>query len=258
MFSILDYGAEVTGLIASKAMENVQHRASRIYMGAGKGCPLPCLDLEMGWLTSYRRRNLCVVKYYERILRMDNSRIPRRIFDNSRNSVGSWAYKVGELLTSLGLSIYWDIRSPVPGEMLQFYVRERCKEELLRSVAQMAKLRTYRQLVVGLTPAEHLRTSLSRGKRSLVSQLRCGILPLKLEIGRYLRIPLEDRLCELCNTDSVEDESHFLLVCPALRDVRQQSLGNVVVHGIPDLCSRPFVFGRLIDALWKRRTALLS
>ena len=41
-----------------------------------------------------------------------------------------------------------------------------------------------------------------------------GILPLNIEAGRYIRKELNERLCLLCNQNSIEDEHHFLLLCP--------------------------------------------
>ena len=51
-------------------------------------------------------------------------------------------------------------------------------------------------------------------QRSYLSQLRIGILQINIEIGRYRSIPLEERLCRLCNMNEIEDEIHFLFRCP--------------------------------------------
>ena len=45
--------------------------------------------------------------------------------------------------------------------------------------------------------------------------LRAGCLPLGVETGRYRipKVPLERRVCQVCNSDLVEDEFHFIMVC---------------------------------------------
>ena len=48
----------------------------------------------------------------------------------------------------------------------------------------------------------------------------CSCHGLSIEMGRKLNIPRENRLCLLCKTNVVEDEVHFLLMCPALHDIR--------------------------------------
>ena len=47
-----------------------------------------------------------------------------------------------------------------------------------------------------------------------------GILPLALEVGRFKNIPEEQRLCELCDLQEVDNESHFHLYCPFCDELR--------------------------------------
>ncbi len=55
---------------------------------------------------------------------------------------------------------------------------------------------------------------MSRPERSLLAQLGIGVLPLKIETGRYNNVTVvEDRICELCDLD-IEDENHFVCSCP--------------------------------------------
>ncbi len=53
-------------------------------------------------------------------------------------------------------------------------------------------------------------------------QLRCGILPLRIETGRYGPKPLppEDHICLLCNSEP-ETELHFLFHCNLYPQQRQ-------------------------------------
>ncbi len=45
--------------------------------------------------------------------------------------------------------------------------------------------------------------------RKCLSMLRCATAPLRIETGRYERLPVEQRGCEVCDSDNVEDEMHF-------------------------------------------------
>ena len=62
-----------------------------------------------------------------------------------------------------------------------------------------------------------------------MSKLKCGTLPLSLEIGRYTDVDIEDRTCTVCNSNDVEDEEHFLLKCPKLEDLRDFHLQKMKV-----------------------------
>ena len=47
---------------------------------------------------------------------------------------------------------------------------------------------------------------------------------MSLETGRYTDVEIEDRVCKICNTNAVEDEEHFILVCSELEEVRKRHL----------------------------------
>ena len=53
---------------------------------------------------------------------------------------------------------------------------------------------------------------------------RSGALPLAMETESYSRpqIPLNGRLCKFCNANSVENEIHFLMLCPLYSDIRYE------------------------------------
>ena len=58
----------------------------------------------------------------------------------------------------------------------------------------------------------------------LLIKLRSGTLKLNIELGRYNNTPRESRLFLCCNMNVVENEYHFVLVCPAYRSVHTHFL----------------------------------
>ena len=87
-------------------------------------------------------------------------------------------------------------------------------------VIKVPKLRTYITYKTYFAKEPYLDIVKNRGQRALLSQLRTGVLPLSIETGRFSNIPLEYRLCLLCNEDNVEDECHFLFRCTLYSDLR--------------------------------------
>ena len=87
------------------------------------------------------------------------------------------------------------------------------REAWSSSVYCVPKLRTYIQYKGVLGTENFVKQIISKRRRSIFAQFRCGILPLKVETGRYNNIPIEHRLCELCESNSIENEMHFLLHC---------------------------------------------
>ena len=71
-----------------------------------------------------------------------------------------------------------------------------------------------------------------RTKLRFLTKFRISNHELRVETGRYAKpkLPRDERYCQICNTNNVEDEFHFLLKCPAYHDQRStlfNSLGII-------------------------------
>ena len=55
--------------------------------------------------------------------------------------------------------------------------------------------------------------------RTLV-KLRIACHNLRVETGRYHKIPLDERICPLCSVKKIEDETHLLLDCQRYSSMR--------------------------------------
>ena len=65
----------------------------------------------------------------------------------------------------------------------------------------------------------------NRNQRRLLTKFRISAHNLKIERGRYLRLPVVERICVLCG-GNVEDEI-CLLLCPSLDNVREALLKRI-------------------------------
>ncbi len=90
--------------------------------------------------------------------------------------------------------------------------------------------------------------------RKCFSMLRCGTARLSIETGRYERLPVVQRVCEVCDSDNMEDDMHFLISCNAFTQERtnlfthvSQFVGNfnelsledkfIVLMSDPNICT---------------------
>ena len=98
------------------------------------------------------------------------------------------------------------------------------------------KLRTYALFKSEFRLESYLTSIDDRRKRVLLTKFRIGICPLRIETGRReqvsrnkRRLPEHERVCQCCYhaSDVVEDEVHFLVVCPAYEALRM-SLFEVI------------------------------
>lgn len=261
VFSILDYGSEVVGPCNDKLLDDVQHRASRFFLGVNRFCPIPCLNAEMGWLSVQHRQMYSLSRYYKKLLKMDNDHLPKKVFLNTINKKDGWCGKMRDLLEKLNLLQYWEIRSGVPTEMLDFSIRESAKTELLQNINEKTKLRTYRTLRLGLETGSQVQCLYSRRTRSLTTQLKCGVLPLRIETGRFHGELVADRICKLCNSNATEDEVHFVFECPVYAKERAELITCLDLApnqlNLRYLYGHPFVLGKYIDNLWRKRQNIL-
>ena len=67
----------------------------------------------------------------------------------------------------------------------------------------------------------YVKFNLSCKERSMLAKFRMGVLPLNIEVERYRNtsISVDQRFCYNCVTE-IEDEIHFLLVCPVYENER--------------------------------------
>lgn len=254
VFSILDYGAELAGFKHPKSIDDVLHRACRYFMGLNRSCPLPCLTAEMGWMPGKFRKMNSSLRFYHRLLRMEDCWLPKMIFKNTRNNATSWCAEFREQCEELGLLHYWETQSEIPMDIWEFAIKEKAKQNLWEEIEKRPKLRTYRTTRVGLQPGSQVTCLLTKRHRSLISQIKCGILPLRIESGRYNREALEVRICQLCDANQVESEFHFLFDCEHYVNERQELTSKVSVNSLNELCKHPFVMGNYLENIWKRRT----
>ena len=70
-----------------------------------------------------------------------------------------------------------------------------------------------------------------------MAKIRLGVLPIRLETGRYERPKLtaEQRFCQQCTLNLPENEIHFILECPSTSFIRDKLLNEVNDPNFPFL-----------------------
>lgn len=63
-----------------------------------------------------------------------------------------------------------------------------------------------------------------------LSRFRMSSHDLAIEIGRYTGMDRHERICIKCNMNIIEDEYHFLLVCPYYTNLRRKYLPRYYCH----------------------------
>ena len=269
--SILDYGASVWGFGNHKYAQQVQNRAIRYFLGVHKNSPNFAIQSEMGWLNVQYHFYICAMRYWNRLLKMNDDRLAKRIneYQLINFSANTWCGKLCAVLEELHKVDYI-----IDGKMLDL---PNIKDDLFdlmhdvwsNNVGFKPKLRNYTKFKQDINMEEYLVKS-TRYQRSLLAQLRLGILPLQVEVGRYYRKPLNERICLLCNDQVVEDECHFLCYCKLYKTEREKFLidtkTNISITQVlpPDelfitlMKSDVTYLLKFVECIWNKRKSFIT
>jgi hypothetical protein len=150
------------------------------------------------------------------------------LYNDVNNGKTNWVSNVRDLLFSLGLNYVWISQdaSSVSFDFVKQRIIDQFVQQWSISVYDCEKLCIYRNIKVEFCHEKYLNFC---SNVYLLTKLRSGTLKLNIELGRYNNTPRESRLCLCCNMNVVENEYHFVLVCPAYRSVRTHFFANILL-----------------------------
>lgn len=195
--SVLDYGSEVMNLTTKQSSEidKVQYRACRYFLGVGRYAALCSLNAEMGWRRYNARAEKNRCRYYNRILKMDKTRIPRQIFLECKSATGTISNGLLHSLRKLGEERNWLRDTPLDLSVIDNNIERRETELWKEEISEKRKLYYFEKIKLDTNASLFVKANLPRFERSLLSRLRNGSLMLRLEYGRFNREPRSERIC---------------------------------------------------------------
>jgi len=153
---------------------------------------------------------------------MDDNRLTKAVFNMVYDkNKANWCSRLKQLFIEQNISETYDNKSPCIIKDVNLFYEAKSNRETLVEINSKQKLRTFRLFKDNVSTEGYVKHSVHRKKRSLMAQFRLGVLPLKIETGRYQNIPEEERTCDSCS-NTIENEIHFMFDCPqysATRDI---------------------------------------
>ena len=211
---ILDYCSETWGFKDFASINSVQNKAIRIFLGVHRFAPIAAITGDFGWTHSMIRRQIAMLRMWNRIVQMGDGRLPKIILKWDISLDGqNWSFDLKKILGDVQQSHVFENLSPVNLVMSWSLLHEKYCIKWKEDLANKPKLRTYRLFKENYQVEPYVTSFMNRKTRSCISQLRCGILPLAIETGRWTGTALEFRYCKLCNSENIEDEMHFIFHC---------------------------------------------
>ena len=261
---ILDYGSGVWGYRKFQTLENIQNRAVRFFLGVHRFAPLLAIYGDIGWIPCHYRHWLNMTRVWNRLMFMDDDRICKQAFNHDYNLCqNNWSSNFKNMASKLGFDGEFDSKETINTVLFKARLQDFYSSCWSIDIQNVSKLRTYVKFKSNTEQEHYVKLNLSKKERSCLAQLRCGILPLRLETGRYCSEKREERLCVFCNSQTLEDEVHFVLDCSLYDDIRNKYLADVSVlenftNNYEKLCSLMRNYPRklakyIVEAYQKRR-----
>ncbi len=224
---VMDYSSAIWGTKTFNCMEDVHKRAIRFFTGVHRLSPIPGYIGDMGWISNGIRWKLDMVRLWNRLINTTNDRLVKKTFLYDINAhvssnKSNFSSQVKQICCDVGLKDCFTNKSNIDLTTVRNALFNNYSREWLNSTRNMSKLEVYRDIKTEFRVEKYLQLNISKYEKSLLSQLRYGILPLRIETGRYVNEKREDRICTLCNMNQIEDQLHFVFHCTMYNDNRDE------------------------------------
>ncbi len=106
---IVDHASGVWGYKLYSTIDQLQNKAPRIFLGIHRFAPILGVEGDMGWLNRGRQRHLNILRLWNRIIRMRESRLPKQVFKYEYNNGNKdWCYEMREIFKALDLEYMYE------------------------------------------------------------------------------------------------------------------------------------------------------
>ena len=211
-------------------VEMLHTKFCRYILQVRKSTNLTGLYGELGRTPMLIGRKLCMIRYWIKILKADDDFVPKKIYsmlkddaDNNKNYHGlNWASQIKSILCGIGLNYFWiqQAEIEIPFNVLKTKILDIYKQTWYTEINNSNRLSAYARFKHDFMCEKYLDFISDKKYRVALSKFRLSSHDLEIERGRHVNTNRSDRLCRFCNGTYIENEYHFLLVCPLYRDLR--------------------------------------
>ena len=181
---------------------------------------------ELGVFPLYIDTQTRLIKYWLRLHNMSNDRIVKKAYDTAVAQEHEWITHVQDILCRHGFQNIWlnpNVDSKYFGNMFKERLKDTYLSNWRQKIRNFSKLATYSKIKTTFALENYLLSIQNRSFTNSITKLRIGAHCLEIEKGRHKNIPPEKRMCPICK-DSIEDEYHFLMICPCYDEERKKLL----------------------------------
>lgn len=227
---VVQYGSEIWGLDrnAAKECESVHLLGLKKFLGVRMKTPNDLVYGDTNRYPIYINSSVNCIRYWLKLLRMDIVRLPRKaynmLYDLDMKGKCNWVSNIRMCLCENGFGDVWLFQSVGEEKTFLKAFRQRlvdCRWQNWEThIHTSERFGTYKMFSSTHLVKQYLAINIDKHLRFILSRFRFGISEIRVHATRYQNIPLVDLLCPLCK-ESIEDEMHFVLICPVLSNIRK-------------------------------------
>ena len=244
--SILEYSSEIWGFDQWEKGEAVQVDMGRRILHCSIMSTKEAIRGDLGFWRLSARRDLKKIMYWFHILSLPDDRLLKQAYLMSKKVFKghNWAAGVHKILQRYGLLYLWQDTARIynldkrgNNEAKNAQNHKSFQRNYLIKVIHLREQQLWRERMEkkdklvqsgytyykkSLILEKYLSTPTDPRGRTLMFALRSGTNRLQVEMGRHTNQEHIDRLCTFCSLREVEDERHFLVLCPWYDHLRSE------------------------------------
>ena len=233
---ILNYGSEVWGFVQGNIIERVHLQFCKRLLGVKKNTQNDFVYGECGRTNFQTKRFLLLIKYWFKILTAEDHKYIKLIYKIMLNDIEAspntvnWASLIRRMLSELGFYDVWVQQGVGNYDIFISCFKQRLTDTFIQNwrsrLDQSSRPIFYKSFAVFELQPYLDNVNVYKFCNAL-SKLRMSAHRLEVESVRWVKpnpIPFNERHCLNCSV--LEDEYHFVLVCPLFLDLRKKYISK--------------------------------
>ena len=210
---------------------------------------------ETGRYPLYINRYVRMVKYWGNVLKTDNiimKTMYNDMLEKQKNGQKNWASQIKNILDMYGFSYVWNNQKTFDFKKIGYLIKIELLTTFCKNGMQLLLLHPQLLCTNFFKPQlcyESYLDQLSVKNIKLLAKFRLSSCKLNAITGKYKNND-NNKLCKMCDLNDIEDEFHFVLVCPKYLILRQKYIK-------PYFYKKPSVY-KLCQLLSSNRNSLTN
>jgi hypothetical protein len=217
-------------------IEKVQIGYLKNILGVRKQTPTLAVYAETGRFPLHVRQQVDTVKYWARLSSLPQSDILNKCLkiQESLHARGqsNWYSKVNEIIAKAQIANPESLNPETLTTNIKMHIYREEQSKILSGINDSTanpKLRSYKLFKTTYCVEPYLMINLPKKSYCNIARFRVSSHNLRIETGRHEnpKIPVEERICNKCPSNEIEDEMHCLLNCSSHLTHRTKLIAKV-------------------------------